>query len=248
MEFIDFLKYGAIGIALVLAILSFRLLSKEQEKEKADKLILNSIRNYMIFALVITFLFGFLEFFKPGSTTPDNEALTQLERLWKINFSGEQLDTTLTLKVDRLEAFLRKPASPSTPNEPIDIAVVCKEQNDKIKDLESQLAAAQRSEGGFYGSITKLRRELSKDPDGWTNLKFHRENKTGIFDALSSIFQKLDLDIAPGSSQDDIYKAWRNLKRRWWVNKEGDERDHLKNVYSSDIAELVRIYLANFGS
>ncbi|MEO1434281.1 MAG: hypothetical protein AAFV80_02010 [Bacteroidota bacterium] len=246
MEFIDFLKYGAIGIALVLAILSFRLLSKEQEKEKADKLILNSIRNYMIFALVITFLFGFLEFFKPGSTLPDNEAQTQLERLWKIKFGSEAADTTLSLKVDRIETFLRKPATPSQPDEPIDVAVVCKEYTDQVKVLQDQLAAAQRSEGGFYGSITKLRRELSKDPDGWTNLKFDRENKAGIFEALSNIFQKLDLDIAPDSAPEDVYKTWRTLKRQWWVNKEGDERDHLKNVYSSDIPELVRIYLNNF--
>ena len=65
MDFIDFLKYGAIGISLALAVLSFRLLSKEQEKDVERPGFLKIIRVYMIFAMVLSIFFGVSEILVP---------------------------------------------------------------------------------------------------------------------------------------------------------------------------------------
>lgn len=57
--FFQVLKYGAIGLALGLAVLAYFLLKEEQGKEKPRPSILKAINRYMLFALVL-FLGGFI--------------------------------------------------------------------------------------------------------------------------------------------------------------------------------------------
>ena len=54
LNFIDFLAYGAIGIALALAILAYRLLSREQKNEQVREPMLKAIRNYFVLSIVLS--------------------------------------------------------------------------------------------------------------------------------------------------------------------------------------------------
>lgn len=53
LELTDALKYGLIGLGAILAILSFYLILKEQNKETPRKQILNSVYVFMGFSLVL---------------------------------------------------------------------------------------------------------------------------------------------------------------------------------------------------
>lgn len=61
---IDFLGYGAIGIALASAILSFRLLVAEQKKENPSEPILKMIKLFIGLTVFFALFFGFTELFK----------------------------------------------------------------------------------------------------------------------------------------------------------------------------------------
>lgn len=63
-----FLTYGALGVVLALAILTFRLLSAEQKMNPPRKQILRAIYIFMAFALIVMFIGIVAEFLK----NPDN--------------------------------------------------------------------------------------------------------------------------------------------------------------------------------
>ncbi|MCB0578679.1 MAG: hypothetical protein KDD10_05155 [Phaeodactylibacter sp.] len=58
----NYLEYGAIGLCLALFILSYRSLSKEQEKDAPNESILKTIKLYMGLSLVLAVFFGVKEF------------------------------------------------------------------------------------------------------------------------------------------------------------------------------------------
>lgn len=59
-----YLTYGALGIVLALAVLTFRLLNKEQEKNPPRKSILKAIYTFMAFAVLVMVLGIIAEFLK----------------------------------------------------------------------------------------------------------------------------------------------------------------------------------------
>jgi hypothetical protein len=52
---LEALRYGAIGLAAILAVLAYLLLRAEQDKTKPNQSILKTIRQFMLFALAIAF-------------------------------------------------------------------------------------------------------------------------------------------------------------------------------------------------
>ncbi len=63
---LDYLAYGAIGIALATAILAFRLLSKEQKKEHPNESILKMIKWFMVLIVFFSLFFGIVEIVQGG--------------------------------------------------------------------------------------------------------------------------------------------------------------------------------------
>ncbi len=60
----EILKFGVIGLGFLLALLSFYLLRIEQKKDEHDKIVINSIRLFMLFSIIVLLIGLFSEFIK----------------------------------------------------------------------------------------------------------------------------------------------------------------------------------------
>lgn len=228
MEFIDFLKYGAIGISLALAILSYKLLSKEQDKPDVREPMLKSIRTYFLFALFLSIFFGALEtatkLLSPAQ--PDhNEALL---RIWENNFS-EYPDSTIKQKEHRIENSLHAQTSK------IDTADVCTEALRELANCRKELDSY---ENGFYQNVIKLKNAVSSDPDGWINIGYQLNAKQEAIGYLRAIFRSLGKDYDK-LSDDEIVAKWMEFKSKW-------SKDKLEYVFLSDISAIVREFLNQY--
>jgi hypothetical protein len=56
LDVVDILRLGAIGLGFLLALMSYRLLAKEQTNKEARPAILGAIKTYMGFALILVLL------------------------------------------------------------------------------------------------------------------------------------------------------------------------------------------------
>ena len=68
LDSLNYLAYGAIGIAMATAVLAFRLLSREQKKEHPNESILKMIKWFIGLAVFFAVFFGAIEIFKGGAT------------------------------------------------------------------------------------------------------------------------------------------------------------------------------------
>ncbi len=237
MDYLNFLKYGAIGVSLALAIFSYRLLSREQDKPEVRLPILNTIKLYFGFALALSLFFGMVEFFTLGKKssleTAPNEAI---DRLWAKHFKAFP-DTTLEQKVDRIGDNL----SP----EKVDTAAVCREFIRLNEECQEELDKLQEMlkdyDRGFYQNVIKLQKLRNKDNDGWINITFQPETKQEVYQALRDIFTGLRLESKDYHALTDqqIIEEWRQFKRRYAADKD------LVYIYNSDISVLVRSFLDN---
>jgi hypothetical protein len=121
---VNYLAYGAVGLALALAVLAFRLPSLEQKTARPRAPILRAIYVYLGFAFALA-LSGFaFEYFKPPSTPSEREAVLQnklieAERsVERLQFAANEASSVLTVlnqtrdrTLTRLEAALSKPDS-----------------------------------------------------------------------------------------------------------------------------------------
>ena len=75
LNVLEILKLGAIGLGFLLALLSYRLLVKEQSQTEPRESILKAVRTYMIFALTLVLIASIGEFVNPKktSTTEDDD-------------------------------------------------------------------------------------------------------------------------------------------------------------------------------
>ncbi len=226
-QLLDFLAYGALGISLALAILAYRLLSKEQDKDTVRLPILKAIRGYLIFALTLSLFFGLTEFLTHIRTAiqPKN----QIEQLW-LQYFAEYPDNDHTQKLARLHTALadyKKCSLLAAENRELTIAV---------NQCESELSEFNQ---GFYNNIMKLRKAIDRDPDGWINITFKTENKTPLYHLLEQLFVSLGEQNSYTESPDGTIAKWQKIKSRW------SNRD-THYIFRSDIPELVRIYLDRF--
>ncbi|MFP4042436.1 MAG: hypothetical protein ACLFT6_06715 [Bacteroidales bacterium] len=228
LNLLDFLKYGALGIALALAILSYRLLSKEQDKEEVREPMLKSIRYYLFFAVILSLFFGTVELVSENDNEGE-QAKMAISALWEENFSHLN-DSTLEQKINRIRNL------PGYYDSKVDTSEVCKKLEEKLIECEQELLEANQ---GFYSVITKLRKAVDKDPDGWINIEFNKEEKEEIYSTLEKIYISLGESDDLNLSDEKIIEKWKKLKRNW------SEENH-KYIFRSDVPELVRIYLNKF--
>lgn len=228
LNLLDFLKYGALGIALALAILSYRLLSKEQDKEEVREPMLKSIRYYLFFAVILSLFFGTVELVSENDNEGE-QAKMAISALWEENFSHLN-DSTLEQKINRIRNL------PGNYDSKVDTSEVCKKLEEKLIECEQELLEVNQ---GFYSVITKLRKAVDKDPDGWINIEFNKDEKEEIYSTLEKIYISLGESDDLNLSDEKIIEKWKKLKRNW------SEENH-KYIFRSDVPELVRIYLNKF--
>lgn len=236
MEFLDFLKYGAIGIALAFAILAFRLLSKEQERETVRPEMLKSIKTYLIITVCLAIFFGIFEIFDKKITST-NEFGPEIDHIWHQHFS-DKADSTLVQKLATISNALNRP---DNSGKVIDTISVCDLFINDFNDCSTKLLVY---ENGFFQNLIKLRSAVNKDPDGWLNLKFNKTTKTEVYHTLQKLYSSLGYDASVLQTDDQIITFWESLKKKWPV----EQPEHVYYVFDSDIINLTRLYIAKYGN
>ncbi|GAB5416323.1 MAG: hypothetical protein Crog4KO_10930 [Crocinitomicaceae bacterium] len=205
--FLEFLKYGAIGIAMVLVVLSYRLLSKEQDKEHVREPMLKSIKSYIILALVLAAFFGVTEIVSLMIVPKQNKGVLKekIEGIYERNIS-DQNDKTINAKLKTIENFVERGVQPIDSTE-INSLI------DEINKLENDLKYAVHIE-----KIHRLKEIVLSDPEKFTNLYHNSDKKTTIFSLLGDILVvhgKLDasnLKIGQKMKNKLIQKTWVEYK------------------------------------
>ena len=223
MDYLALLKYGAIGLCVILFIVSTRLLSKEQGRDEVRQPVLNSIRLYLGAAVLLSIFFGLTEFFSPEETNDTMEAT--INTVWERQFGSFTQDTTLALKMKRL-----KTGPISTPN------LV---NTEELETLQSELAQCSENlkevDHAFYSNIVKLKKSISDYGDS-INLSFRPEEKQQVFEIMEELLLKLNILETHDNSHSDIARKWIQLKRSWINTNHG-------LVLDSDVPHIVRTYL-----
>lgn len=228
MEFLDFLKYGAIGISLALAILSYRLLSKEQDKSEVRIPILNSIKMYFLFALLLSVFFGSTEIVTTIFGTKEPKTNQAIENIWGSHFR-QFPDSTLAQKIDRISKSVVSGGDTAS--------VACKEIAQELKKCKEEL---KNFDGGFYQNVIKLQNLLRKDSDNWINLGYQTENKQDVIHILKSLFGSMGENCDSLTDQ-EILEKWKSYKAKW----SGDP-EKMGYIFHSDVAQIVKVFLAKF--
>ena len=228
MEFLDFLKYGAIGISLALAILSYRLLSKEQDQKEVRLPMLKSIKSYFMLAVFLSVFFGLLEvatkvFFQQGSSQN-----TDIENIWEAHFSDFP-DSTVSQKTQRISNAI------NSANVEIDTSEICEDVYNQLTNVRAKLATYDK---GFYQNIIKLKQSLSDDPDGWVNIDYNTSAKADVINALKGIFRSMGNNY-DNLSDEEMVAKWKQLKSRWTDIK-------LQYIFNSDVTGIVREFIKTY--
>lgn len=222
MDFLNYLQYGAIGIAMALAILTFRLLSKEQEREEVRENMMKAIKSFMVITVAVPVFFGVTELLNA-----DKKYKEALDGIWQENF-GSLPDSTLNQRINKINLTLHK---------------IQKEDNE-IADCESdsleallKICQSSNDDAGneFYLDIIQLRKEIQKF-GGSVNLEFEPENKLQVFQLLGKIFNTLEIAIEDKTSKEGVLKEWKKLKASF-TTKDG------KYINNSDILGVVKKYV-----
>src|SRR4051812_27688147 len=74
----NILSYGVVGLGFLLALLAYRLLGREQQKEQPNRSILVAIHVFMIFSAVLCVTGLGSEYLRGRGTGPDNAASDHL--------------------------------------------------------------------------------------------------------------------------------------------------------------------------
>ncbi len=225
MEFVDFLKYGAIGISLALAILSYRLLSKEQEKDAVRPEMLKSIKNYFLLAIFLSVFFGSTELVLKITGKNISGSNEILESIWSDNF-GNCTDSTIKQKANRISQALSENIFV------VDTVSICSSVNSELELCRNELETYDR---GFYQNIIKLKKAINNDPDGWINLEFQTDKKQEVVNILKSIFASLG-NSTDGITNTEVVNKWKTYKQKWESDKPG-------YIFQSDVTCLVKEFL-----
>jgi|AP12_2_1047962.scaffolds.fasta_scaffold08630_2 hypothetical protein len=228
MELIDFLKYGAIGISLALAILSYRLLTKEQDKTDVRIPMLKSIRNYFILAVFLSVFFGLLELSSKVFLREENEQNIALVDIWESHFS-EFPDSTLQQKISRISNNLY------SKEKIIDTSEICSDIYEELENCRKELETFDR---GFYQNVIKLKKAVSQDPDGWINIEFQTKTKPEVINSLKGIFKSLGENY-DNLTDEDIVLKWKSFKSKW-------SNEKLGYIFHSDVSEIVKEFLEKY--
>jgi hypothetical protein len=228
MEFLDFLKYGAIGVSLALAILSYRLLSKEQDKAEVRTPILTTIKLYFLFSLFLSMFFGSIELITKGKRQPDPKLGAAIDKIWEAQFAKFP-DSTFEQKLNRINRNKIQPG--------VDTAQVCM---NIMREYQACREALEKFDRGFYQNIIRLQNEIGKDPDGWINIGYRTNTKPEVISSLRGILSSLG-DSQDEISDQEVIDKWKSLKQKW-------AKDKLGYIFKSDITMVVKEFIGTFDS
>lgn len=230
LGFIDFLTYGAIGIALALSILSYRLLSKEQKRDDVREIMLKYIRTFFMLSIVLSLFFGITEMVKAASDEDQNGKQQIISEIWNAELKSHN-DTSLYDKQLRIVEYIRRGKTAGNSAE-------C-----NTEELEAKLKEAQSLNhslgSGFYATINKLRKRISDFADNNINLFFDQEKKGDVYKLLEDIFISLGEFESRDQPISEIQKKWVSFKEKYTAS-------HPRFVLQSDITLLVKEYLTKF--
>ncbi len=230
METVEILRYGALGLCVILLSFVARLIYTEQKRpNSARKPILKNINYLLVSSLVLTALFGYTEFALKSKTDPTIEA--SIDKVWNASFSEHQNDSTIVLKAKRiLENNL--PVA-QTVN---DTTAICDTYISELADIKKEIANLDKD---FYTNILLLRREIENAGGDFINIDWNVENKKQVYDILKTILIKLDRISNQNATHEEIRKAWKATKRTFTSKTP-------KYIVDWDLAQLVRIYINKF--
>lgn len=81
MDIVEILKLGLPGLVFLLALLSYRLLAKEQQKDKPDRTILKYIKSYMYVNILLAILTASAPFLESTRTAGEEKCFIVEARL-----------------------------------------------------------------------------------------------------------------------------------------------------------------------
>lgn len=264
--FLKFLDYGAIGIALALAILSYRLLSKEQDQTAVREPMLNSINKYKNFALTLAVLFVVAEFIAPVFSK-DNTAQKVESSLWLPYFGNSEFkDSTIELE-NKIEIISERLSNiPATTGETISNEA----DPERFQALEDSLSfykkeLSESKKGGFYKQIDLLNNTIDtyqrNGKGNSINIAYQPEKKEEIYNSLISIFSYLnkvrDGDGTRGTdgkpNLEKVRKIYCDFKKSYYVLPQEDSiklQENLRKfeenknyIIKADLAEMVKVRL-----
>jgi len=103
LDFYKILSYGAIGLGCILAFLSYRLLSREQEKERPRQRILTSIYLFMVFSLSLSTV-GFVTEYAKDQKISEFNNLLDSERIKNMELANSLSEVLKIKEVAALES------------------------------------------------------------------------------------------------------------------------------------------------
>lgn len=213
-ELLEFLKYGAIGIALALAVLSYKLLAREQDKTEVRPPVLNTIKFYFIFSIFLSLLFAGVELYSAvGVKSGNNQELDELHK----TFLGNRPDSTDHQKTAALTNLVNE----------------LQQSNEK---LTAQLESINKEDESldFYKNVSDLSAFVNQY--GGINLAFQPNAKQEVFNTLNKLFIRLELCDNYIETNEAVINQWKSLKAKW-------SNESLQWIHNSDMGTLVRHYL-----
>lgn len=232
--FLEFLKYGAIGIAMVLAVLSYRLLSKEQEKEHVREPMLKSIRNYFLLSIILSLFFGVTEI--ATTLIPDSNSVTQVDTtkekvnsLYQRQLKG-QGDNNIDEKLSKIEYFVQR-------------GVNSKYDSDG-EALKNQLADAQKEIATlraerYVNAVYALRDLVDADSLHFINIRHQPWNKERHYKLMYEILSHLSkIESAAKNQKELIRTSWEEFKKTYAFISDKNPSYY---IVKSDIDELVKL-------
>ena len=230
METVEILRYGALGLCVILLSFVTRLIYTEQKRPKsARKPILRNINYLLVSSMVLTIVFAISEFVLKNKIDPTIQA--GIDKAWSATFSEFKNDSTTTLKAKRiLENNL--PDSQVTK----DTTAICATYISELENIKKEIS---NLDNDFYTNILLLRREIEKAGGDFINIDWDVENKKPVYDILKTILIKLDRISNQNATHEEIRKAWKATKRTFTPKTP-------KYIVDWDLAQLVRIYINKF--
>lgn len=246
MEFIDFLKYGAIGVSLALAILSYRLLSKEQDQPGVRLPMLNSIKWYFGFALLLSVFFGSAELLSSKKNQPETAAI---DGIWSVHFS-ENPDTTFEQRVNRIARNTgANMAAQSNEFEQLQAnydslaSVYVNLQNEFKVILENQ----SKNGTGFYGKVDLLNSLFNEHNRDWFYLKaltYLSENeRVELLEAINDLLIALGTYSDNGIPEEQVLDNWAGFIQQNSAARTNLSQDPNYHIQRSDIQYIINRYL-----
>ena len=103
LDFYKILGYGAIGLGCILALLSYRLLSKEQDLKKPRQNILTSIYAFMMFSLILCAI-GFVSEYANNKNTSIIQTQLEAEQIKNLEVANSLSEVLRVKEVAALES------------------------------------------------------------------------------------------------------------------------------------------------